>query len=230
MPLSFLGWLREGWRRFVRGDENRPLLTLLWLIYFGFGLQMAISIALDLAGVLAANLQLRVFSKFVIVAIPFAALLILDALNSDYLGRWTRHAARLAVTVVIGGLAVAAILKGTLEPAVSNKWLFYTEGEEAALTWVDSSAAYRDVWTGFDERLIEVAVTELGGPSASSNIYWAGDFERRPFTSHILISDVIRARSVRMQLPLPNVLDWQTLYDNGEAAIYFRTAVTPYQR
>jgi hypothetical protein len=45
-----------------------------------------------------------------------------------------------------------------------------------------------------------------------------------------MISDVTRARSVRLGVPLPIESDSLLTYDNGQAQIYHLRPRTPYQR
>jgi hypothetical protein len=61
----------------------------------------------------------------------------------------------------------------------------------------------------------------------TTNLVYAIKIEDMP---HVLITDVIRQQSARTRIPLPDVSGYQTIYDNGQAQIYYHRPVTPYQR
>lgn len=231
LPLALVGWLRQAWLIFVRKEPQRPQLLLLWLFCLGFGLQAVLSIVADLSGTLGLNLQLRLFSKFALVAAPFAALFLIEMSDKVRYSSWAGSLVRVVVTAALAWFAVAAVFKGMLEPAISNKWIFYTEREQAILLWIDSNASYLDIWADYDERLREAAliVNAEQSPGSTNNI-WAGQFNDGPTRSYAILSDAIRKHSAALRQPLPDVQEWQVLYDNGEAQLYYRPPATPYQR
>lgn len=225
LGLSFILWSSQTlswWRKRTWPDEPRVLL--LWSLYGAFGFLGAVSIAVDFSGALASNLQHRVFPSFAMIAAPFVAAWFIGRQNTRLLS--SRHAQGV-LAVGIAFLAVVAVLKATNEPAVSNKWSFYTPPEFVALQWTDAANPNGAAWTEFDERL-----TAAIGICCSEDIDRSrlDSFQPRPGTRTYLISDVIRARSVRLSLPLPIAGDSLSVYDNGAAEIYRLRPRTPFQR
>lgn len=223
--LSFVLWTAQTWSWWrKRAWPQEPRAILLWSLYGAFGFLGALSIAVDFSGAMASNLQHRVFPSFAMIAAPFVAAWFVGRQDTRLL---SSRLAQCVLTVLIAFLALVAVLKATNEPAVSNKWNFYTSPEFAALQWTDSDNPNGATWTEFDERLtaaIGICCTEEIDRSRLDS------FQPRPGTRTYLISDVIRARSVRLGRPLPIAGDSLRVYDNGAAEIYRLRPRTPFQR
>ena len=223
--LSFVLWTMHTlswWRK--RTWPQEPRAILLWSLYGAFGFLGAVSIAVDVSGALASNLQHRIFPSFAMIAAPYVA--------AWFVGRETARPlnSRLvygALAVGIAFLSAVAVLKATNEPTVSNKWTFYTPPEFTALAWTREANPNGATWTEFDERL-RVAIGiyrnwEAEGVRLES-------FLPRPGTRTYLISGVIRAHGERLGQPLPIAGDSLRVYDNGAAEIYRLRPRTPFQR
>lgn len=225
LGLSLILWSSQTlswWRKRTWPDDPRVLL--LWSLYGAFGFLGAVSIAVDFSGALASNLQHRIFPSFAMIAAPYAA--------AWFIGRQTTRplTSRLAygvLAVAIAFLAVLAVLKATNDPAVSNKWNYYTAPEFVALEWTRGANPNTSTWTEFDERIRAAigicCIQEFAGVRLVSS-------EPQPDTRLYLISDVIRARGERLDRPLPIAGDSLRVYDNGAAGIYRLRPITPFQR
>ncbi len=124
---------------------------------------------------------------------------------------------RLASGIALAGLALASILKASNEPAVSNKWTFYTSAEIAGLRWADTHQRSTATWIGPDERLAAAYLTEsgslgtpIGGPRASLIL--------RSGRSSSPISFVCRRRGSGWTLPA--IIHEDRVYDNGTVQVY----------
>lgn len=223
LGTSFAIWLRQSWRWLVR-KKQPPTDTawLVWLFYTAFAAQGVISILADASGALGSNLQHRLFPSISIVAV---------ALVSTALVQWRprRFAVpvRFILAIGVGCIAVLSVLKATNEPLLSNKWTFYRSEELTAIEWADQNLRNDEIWTELDERLAMAYVT-TNIKSAYGNRLYAND--RNPTTRNLVISDITRLRSQRLQRPLPLPPDALRVYDNGEAELYHVRPRTPYQR
>ena len=210
-----LRWLRKRWQ-----PENESTL-LLWTFYGVFAAIGALSILSDFTGSLSGNLQLRNFPTFTMFAAPLVAKAWVD---------WrprTQRPKRLVGGVAVGLialLAILSILKATNEPLLSNKWNYYVQAEMTALDFSEEHLPEHSIWVGYDERLL-----------AASRIRSDRDISLKggtlaPGVRDLLISDVMRARGVRLSLPLPVKGDDLRTYDNGQSQIYHIRPQTPFQR
>lgn len=223
LGASFLIWIRQTWRWIIRREQPPTAMAwIVWLFYTAFAAQGALSILADASGALGSNLQVRIFPTISIAAV---------AMVSAWLAQWRpqRFVAtiRTALTIGMACLAVLSMLKATNEPILSNKWTFYRPSELLALTWSDAHLRNDQIWTELDERLAMVYITEQGR-SANGNGLYADD--RNPDTRSLIVTDITRLRSSRLQRPIPLPPDALRVYDNGEAQLYRVRPRTPYQR
>lgn len=225
---SFVEWLRWG-RRILRGEETVGIReNLVWLLYAGFAVQVAAGVAVDFAGVLGQNLQLRIFPGFTVMAVVLLAHAVSRALGVTGGRPRVRRALVAAGALLFAWFALASLLKATNEPALSNKWVFYSASEAQAIGWADGHVEAEFVWTGVDERIYETGNFQRAGPSANGNTfrgYRFGGYER-----YILFSEREHLRGLRMGLAMPPVLERNRMYDNGDVYLYHKRPQTPYQR
>jgi hypothetical protein len=209
------------WRGRSQLQESRAFL--LWSFYGAFGFLGALTVAIDVSGALSSNLQHRAFASFAMIA---------AAVVADWFVRWQSRqslAQRLAPGALAAGMAflsVVAVAKASNEPLLSNKWSYYSRAEFAALDWVRTANPDEPTWTSFDERLPAAIgiCCDWEGEGAQLDSFQANDATRS-----YLISDIIQARSERLNLSLPIAADSLRLYDNGSAEIYRLRPHTPFQ-
>lgn len=227
--LSFAVWLRQGWALWMRRVEMPGHRLLLWLLYGSFGLLLALSVLLDLAGALSANLQLRIFPHLLLVGIPLAAEGLVAGL------RWARRsqrralavAAPLALVLLLSYFSLASLFKVTNEPLLSHWWRFYDRGEELSVQWVDSHVRNNQVWAGRDFRLPTVALAYGNWRQQRIRV----DRSANPITArYVLWSDISQMRADRAGETLPDTRQFSRVYDAGGAALYYSRPKTPYQR
>ena len=214
---SFLEWLRHGWRMF-KGEAVQGLVENLdWLLYTGFAIQIATSIIVDLSGALSANMQLRIFPSFTVVAI----VLVVRSLQRELASRSWRGAPRrilLGMTAVLSAwFILASMFKSTNEPSLSNKWTFYVPSDKASVGWVETHLKNAEVWTIVDERLATIFNTFYRLDSQTGNHFRYGLFTSD--IRYILITELDRLRSERLKIRLPPISYWDQIYDNGQAQI-----------
>lgn len=224
LATSLIIWLSQGlkWLLAKKRLESESA-WLLWLLYAAFAFQGALSILLDSSGFLVSNLQHRVFPTYAMIAV---------AVVGGYQAkrrppRLLRTAMRAGLAVLIAALAILSMLKATNEPALGNKWLFFSRSEIAAIQWADSHLENALIWSGLDDRLRSAYYVMEGMPThGNKQAFWARD----PRIRDVLISNVTRLRSRRIGEPLPHVLDAALTYDNGFAQLHHLRPETPYQR
>ncbi|HSH04786.1 MAG TPA: hypothetical protein VLL52_19900 [Anaerolineae bacterium] len=223
--VSTIIWLGQSWKLFkLRDQKIVESQTLLWSFYGAFAFIGFLSIIVDLSGALASNLQHRAFPSFTMLAAPLIAYWL-----TTQLAEWHRSwIFRGLLMGVFSFLALVSILKATNEPLLSNKWLFHHPNEMQALYWANDHLEDRLVWIGFDERLRMALGTRLGTDQVTiePQQYIFPSNETRDF----LVSDIIRARSQRLNFSIPLTGDSLQTYDNGQVQIYHKRPVTTYQR
>lgn len=223
---SLAEWIYQGYC-LLRGARLRLPEALPWLLYAGFAAQIGVAIILDFAGVLSANLQLRILPGLVVFAVVLVAQALQRLLLSNDWRRLDRRLLSVGFALLVAWFFVAALLKASNDPAVSNKWGFYSLAEEAGLRWADTHLRYTHVWVGLDERLA-VVHDVLDHNSESRNVYEIRDPE--PTTRYFLLSEAERLRHARLGKALPSAIYEDRVYDNGETWLYRRWPRTPYQR
>jgi hypothetical protein len=226
--VSFIAWFRLAFLIVVKRQGMPAGRYLLWLLYPSFALILAISVALDFSGILSQNLQVRLFPNLMVVAIPLAALLVVDLLTAIRArNRVSFSVASAVLAIVVIFFAGAGLLKVTNDPLLSNRWLFYTRSEQLAMDWADERLVDTAVWTGLERRLELYAdfFTEWAWHGVEPLPGRHTQEER-----HFLLSDIIRAHAARVGATLPDVRYQQQVYDNGGAQLYYRRPATPYQR
>jgi hypothetical protein len=222
-------WLRQSWRWLRKGQAPATReARLLWLFYTAFAVQGAIAIVTDASGGMG-NLQHRLFSSFSIVA---------AALVGAALAGWRlpRRAVlvRAGLAFVMSFVAVTSLAKATNEPILSNFWTFYRANELSVMEWSDAHLRNAYIWAEFNERLaMAFAMTTkqpLGESYETPNGNQIGAGLLAPFMHDIIITDVTRLHSRRLQRPLPVPPDALRVYDNGSAELYHLRPQTPYQQ
>lgn len=223
---GFAAWLRDSWVIVRRGPQAlTPARQLLWYFYVGFAAQVALGVIADLSGALASNLQLRMFTPFVLVSSPMAATWLATPLVGAAL---RRPLARIGLTLLASCAVIASLLKMTNDPLVGNQWIFYSPDEQIAAAWVDSHLSYREVWLDLGAHQLEVMQYRKGYEWQPTNRYVSGAQSQPP--SNVLISTFTLMQANRSNLVLPEVADFNQVYDNGESQFYHRPTYTQYQQ
>jgi hypothetical protein len=220
--LSLVVWAL-GARHLDASDRGR---WLLWLMYTGFGVQLALSILADISGFLSINLQVRQFTPFTLLSSPMAALLLGKGIERVRARQTPIFRAAIAALVVVSG--AAALLKVTNDPLVGNQWMFYTPGELEAGRWADGNIRSQAVWLDTSSHLLDVLKFQQGYDWVAANDYQYGYPKTPP--PYVLISHLTRLRANRSGLALPSTVGYLQVYDNGDAQLYHRRPQTPYQR
>jgi len=216
---SFGIWLRQTYLWIWRSKTPKTQMAwILWLLYATFAVQGALSVISDASGALTSNLQHRIFSSFMMIAVAVVGM----ALADWHPPRYTKLIS-LGLTVGIFCISILSVMKATNEPLLSNKWTFYQPNELVALEWGDTHLKNAEIWTEFDERLIVAYYTLNGG---SANDFTSNATER---TRNRLVTTITRLRGYRIHQPLPVPPDAFTVYDNGMAQLYHLKPQTPYQ-
>lgn len=225
---SFGVWLHQTWTLLVRREQALSVPLLLWLLYAAFAALLAVSVPLDVAGVLSANLQVRLFPHLMITAIPLSALGLVRFLRQAFRrGRGTRRAAAVTMVVCVLVFAAASLIKITNDPLLSRRWKFQSAGEDVAVQWVTQQVRAADVWVGVDNRMDALAKTDYDWDRAQLRSDWG---EVGSSTRYFLISDILRMWAAQADVALPKTEGHLRIYDNGRVQLYHARPKTPYQR
>jgi hypothetical protein len=209
LGASALVWLWLGWSWFRGRRRSSVGMWMLWVLYAAFAVQGAASILSDRTGSLTGNVLYRVFAVFATMAAPLVAV----ALSRWHPRPWLRNVAVAAVAAA----AVCAFLKSTLDPELSNKWLFYTAAEVQGLRWADDHQRSTTTWVGPDDRLAAAYQMEVGDPAGANR--W-DTYDLKPGTQSFLVSDPIRLQSARLGKVMPPLGSADVVYDNGQVQLY----------
>ena len=219
-------WIKRGWR-LINGQEPFRLKNQLdWLLYTGFAFQVGASMVIDLSGALGKNLQLRVFPGFTVVAVLILSKGLLGLLPIIKLIPVTRKALSLVMVFFVAWLPVAAVLKASNEPILSNQWMIYSESEVEAVDWAIEHLEQAQIWTGIDNRIMHAFNIERG-TSHDKILVAFSNFEN---IRHVVLSQKEVLRATRIGFSLPPTFGWMTLYDNGEVQVFKKPPVTPFQK
>jgi hypothetical protein len=229
LATSVISWCART-VRFFRGDW--PLapdhVRLCWLLYAGLALQVGFGIAVDFAGVLGANLQLRLFPVFMFLAIPTGSSAIVHLLDRAAGRPFLRQGLRVGVALTTVVFTAFSVLKATNEPLLSNKWTFYSTAEAQAMDWLAVGVPPGGVWSDVDERLREADLFRSPPTEAAGLRYPTLLPPEQPDV--VMLSRLTRERMARLNMPLPDLPDMNELYDNGDVQIYRKLPQTPLQR
>jgi hypothetical protein len=231
---GFISWLMNCIQLLRKSElsENDIQAVFLLATYCGFVMQLVFAVMIDLAGAYAANLQLRVFTGVILVSVPFAAKGIWRSLESLFI-RLSRLRLALAFSAAFIFLLIniTSLFKASNEPFLNNRWLFSTSQEAKAVEWLVAHAENPVLWIGLDERILSYTRTIHPEWSQADILFQTSNrdrFERD--IGYFLVSDIERFRWYRAGLEFPSVGGLQIVYQNANTTIYYRRALTPYQR
>lgn len=222
LVVSLLVWTRQGFQWLIRRvSPPSQMAWLLWLLYTAFAVQGGLSILSDASGAFG-NLQVRLFPSFSIIAVGMLA----RTLESWEMVHF-RNIFRASLSLLIIFFVVAAILKATNEPLLSNHWVYYQPSEIKALNWSFANLKDDEVWADYDERLV-TAYNLLNFTVPNGNSFVINNM--KPSTRVIMQSSVILLRSERLGRVFPAPSDALQIYDNGEVKFYHLKPLTLYQK
>jgi len=216
--VSFAVWTVGLLRLFKRdglAQVSFPRL-LLWFLYPGFALQLGLSVLVDRTGWVGGNLQVRLFTPMMLVSIPLVALGLSRLWSRIRLEGMPRIVLGIVV-ILFGWFSMAALLKASNEPVLSNRWMFYTEAERTAGAWGSRYMPQGKLWVGFDVRM-HSAMSFLFGAKSGELSLDAADPDVG--VTSFLLSQVEQERFRRQGLEWPSIEDAIRVYDNGPTQIY----------
>lgn len=219
---GFIMWV---WSTFHLSQLNHQK-RLLWQMYTSFGMLLAFGVVSDFAGFLNTNLQLRLFTPFVMFScamVVMGAQQVWPRLSPSFKQRMVPVAGLLVIIAFVGTQA-----KITNDPLVSNLWVFYNPAEVRASEWIDQNVENQWVWVDTWDHLQQVFFFHEGYKESFKNIiFYRGQMMAR---YNVLLSDRVILESNRKGFVLPSVVNDQKIYDNGLVKIYHPRSMTPYQR
>lgn len=224
LAVSGLLWLGQTMQLLRRQRRLTLQEGFLWSLFTAFALLTAGGILVDFTGFLGANLQLRIFPAFSMLAAPLVAQWWRTPAN---LAGTSRRLYTVAGTVAAVTIAMLSILKATNEPLLSNYWLFATQAELDATRWAHDHLESGELWTGYNERVNRIyRLTQVENPLQTDVRFTPRPSEARA----LLLSSAIRARVQQVDRPIPINADDLRVYDNGSAELYLRRRTVPYEQ
>jgi hypothetical protein len=218
LPLSasrFIGNLRNPTK--FEGELPRSKRTIQYpplnLLYLGFGILLAFAIPIDFLGLYSGNIELRVLVPFFFFAVPLASLTLRKVFAQRRLVRV------LIVVFIVTVFLFGALIKPTNDPAFSNNWTFYSDGEREAVSWTLQHVPQTvRVYGDYDARLNALKLL-ISSPSDYDRVVFV------PFPSGkslTITSEILNARATRLGYAwvnsnTPNV---SLIYDDGSAWIW----------
>lgn len=227
LGLSFPTWFVLLVRALTRLRKTPVERLFLLTLYGSFGMLLALGVAVDFLGLSAgSNWQVRIYTYFSSFAVPLFVLGVhgMRTLLSRLLPRvWVKHAFAVLMVVFI----VCSLLKATLDPIVSNRWIAYKVTEMRAIDFWFDNRGNDTLNVGGNMRLYFGYVMQYGWRPGTRGALETGLSPRAP---HLVRSTVNSANAVAWGMPVPAVLldDW--IYDNGETQIVHRIPRTPFQQ
>jgi hypothetical protein len=224
LGVSFVVWLVKLPRilRLRRLEESALPQIFLWLLYPAFAFQLALSLFADRSDAVGGNIQVRLFTPLLLMAVPLSAIGV-HAIYTRFRRRLRRAALALAVSGVVM-FAVFSLLKSINEPLISNNWLFSTTSERAGMAWLAANSPFDAFWAGFDERLM------TAHQYANLDYFLDSRFTAGGLRRYFFYSALDAQRWGRRGRPMPLLENENRIYDNGIGIAYHRFARTPYQR
>lgn len=227
--VSFGVWAALLYRAVRHFGRTSPQRLYLIGLYGAFGVLLALSIPVDFLGLAEGNnLQVRLYTYFVLLAAPLFSLglaLALRAARRWNLPRWVGPLLRLALV----GFAFLSVLKATVDPTISNLWTFYSPQEVRAVRFWANRNEYSTLWMGTRARLDYAFASRYGTFRPNGNFLVTGSADSR--TLMAVDSPIIRAQAAAERFELPVLfLTGNRVYDNGGAELVWRLPQGPFRQ
>lgn len=229
---SFASWLVLVVRAWTRLPAT-PLPRLFLIAFYGaYACILAVAVPIDFLNLSAGtNLQVRMYTYFAISATPLLAAGAIAILGAV---RWrpASLALRGALVAALAVFALISVVKATLDPSVSNRWLLYDPHEVQAMRFWATR-----IWDPKDQLgplSIEVQARPLYAyrttfPEAPIDLN-NFQIEHTMETAHVLASPLYRESVRRWERSPPVYWLENRTYDNGSVQIFHRIPRTPLQR
>lgn len=243
---SFGFWAVETWRVTRRRLTVSLEEILLLSLYAAMGLIIAFNVLSDLTNLsFGTNLELRTFTYFTLLAAPMLVSGVRryggqpaeQAMATHRSGaRATLHA--LLTTSWGRGLLVGfttlcvlvGLPKATLDPTVSNLWLFYTPAEIQAVHFFEGhydARSHTFLWTGVDSRISNAVATT--DPLETPRALVHGPTDLPPTRLDWLISPTVVANAEVQGESMPSLAGEDRIYDAGGSQIFHFRPRSPFQ-
>lgn len=228
-------WVVDGYRVAFKRQTLKTGRLFLLSMYTAFAALVVVSIPVDFSGLAAgSNLEVRNFTYVILLGTPLVAQVVyrfVHARAAFSIRTWRIYlhpVLRLGVVGVMSLMLLVGFLKVTLDPFVSNNWLYYTASERQTLRffWTHNRRQY--LWTGPDDRLAFYAHAQLVMSNPGQNTILG--YTITPFTAQYLRSPVVIASARALHFALPDYGRNDRVYDNGDSQIYFRRPASPFMQ
>ncbi|MEM7737347.1 MAG: hypothetical protein AAF267_16315 [Deinococcota bacterium] len=158
------------------------------------------------------------------VAVPDQAKLSIAQRSQNSL---TRKVVTHVFALIVVGFVGCSLLKSTLDPLVSNRWIAYKVTETHAIDFWFNHRGDDTLNVGNNMRLYFGYVMQYGWRAGTRSALETGFTPRAP---HLIRSTANAANAVAWNTPVPAALLDDAIYDNGETQIVHRIPRTPFQQ
>lgn len=226
---SFLIWIGALWQIIVQRKDLEWSRLLLIALYGAFGLTVAVAIPMDFTGLAAgANLEVRNFTLFVLFASPLLVWGLSEgpAHQVMIIVRKYRSLVGTVIAIIFAGFVIIGLLKVTLDPIISNQWMFYRPSEKQAVGYFWAHGVDASLWTGPDNRIPDMWATWNTSTVHGNSVlgYALVDTERDWLRSPLVVASTVVEGMV-----VPNYQAQDRVYDNGDSQLYHMRPLTPFQ-
>jgi hypothetical protein len=139
----------------------------------------------------------------------------------------TRKVVTHIFALIMVGFMGCSLLKATLDPIVSNRWIAYKVTETHAIDFWFNYRGNDTLNVGNNMRLYFGYVMQYGWRPGTRSALETGFTPRAP---HLIRSTANAANAVAWNTPVPAALLDDPIYDNGETQIIHRIPRTPFQQ
>lgn len=190
-----------------------PGLLVLLFSYTALSFLLVVYIIADRFHGFGSNIELRIFPVLMIYATPLASMLILKNLNSHLISQRKKIFVKFCLILILLLFVGNSLLKGTNDPSVSNKWMYYSLQEEYGIIWIDNYLCEKSIWADFDDRLLDVYNLKTDANSYRKVGFGNSNAE------YIFVSGIIEKRAQIVNYPIPQYNNSRLIYNNGDVKI-----------
>jgi hypothetical protein len=128
--------------------------------------------------------------------------------------------------ILLVSFIAVGLLKCTVDPVVSNEWIFYTPAERQSIDYFWGHAQATALWSGPDNRLANGATDWYSQNPHHNRI---GGFALTPWERDWLQSTQVDANAIAQRSPLPPYQQQNRIYDDGGTQIFRKAPRTWFQ-
>ena len=196
--------------------RNQESIGTTEALYLGATGMLLVFVILDyVGGSSISNLQLRWLPFWGITAAPAAYRGALLA-GRTHLRSIPRRGLVLMLGLAIAIVLSLSLLRATLDPSISNRWIYYSDAEDYSIDWINQTCS-GNAWGGIDYRTGSLFVFDHGFPQNPSLKFVTA--ENPSGLGIVLDSDLSALQADHLDLNLQSLASWNRVMDIGKASV-----------